>query len=206
MHQPIRIVLLGVATVFLATAQVDPPGRVARLNYGNGQVSFRPGDVDDWLPAEVNRPLTSGDHLWTDEGARAELHIGTAALRLNSRTAFQFLNLDDNTVQIRLTEGSLNVHLRSLGERETFEVDTPNTSVALLRAGEYRIDVNPDNFVTAVTVRGGEGEVAAMGHNTCGESRRFRARGRRNPFPDLTCPPRRSKLGWSPLRQLSPGT
>jgi uncharacterized protein DUF6600/FecR-like protein len=163
MLQPIRIVLLGAAAVFLGTAQTDPPGRVARLNYSNGQVSFRPGDVDDWLPAEVNRPLTSGDHLWTDEGARAELHIGTAALRLNSRTAFQFLNLDDNIVQIRLTEGSLNVHLRTLGERETFEVDTPNTSVALLRTGDYRIDVNPDNFVTAVTVRGGEGEVTGTG-------------------------------------------
>jgi hypothetical protein len=159
MLQPIRIVLLGATAVFLATAQTDPPGRVGRLNYSNGEVSFRPGGVEDWAPAEINRPLTSGDHLWTDEGARAELHIGTAALRLNSRTAFEFLNLDDNTVQIRLTEGSLNIHLRALGERETFEVDTPNTSVSLLRTGEYRIDVNPDNFVTSVTVRGGEGEV-----------------------------------------------
>jgi FecR protein len=163
MLQPIRIVLLGAAAVFLATAQTDPPGRVGRLNYSNGQVSFRPGDVEDWVPAEVNRPLTSGDHLWTDDGARVELHIGTAALRLSSRTAFQFLNLDDNAVQIRLTEGSLNVHLRTLSERETFEVDTPNTSVALLRTGDYRIDVNPDNFVTAVTVRGGEGEVTGTG-------------------------------------------
>ena len=159
MLKPIRIVLLGAITVLLATAQTDPPGRVGRLNYSNGAVSFRTADVEDWVPAEINRPLTSGDHLWTDEGARAELHIGTAALRLNSRTAFEFLNLNDDTVQIRLTEGSLNVHLRALGERETFEVDTPNTSVSLLRTGEYRIDVNPDNLATIVTVRAGEGEV-----------------------------------------------
>jgi hypothetical protein len=159
MLQSIQIVLLGAIAVFLATAQTDPPGRVGRLNFSNGQVSFRTADVEDWVPAEINRPLTSGDHLWTDEGARAELHIGTAALRLNSRTAFEFLNLNDDTVQIRLTEGSLIVHLRALGERETFEVDTPNTSVSLLRTGEYRIDVNPDNFVTRVTVRSGEGEV-----------------------------------------------
>jgi hypothetical protein len=158
-----RTILLSVTAAFLAAAQSDPPGRVGRLNYSNGAVSFRPGGVEDWLPAEINRPLTTGDHLWTDEGARAELHIGTAALRLNSRTAFEFLNLDDNTVQIRLTEGSLNVHLRALGERENFEVDTPNTSVALLRSGEYRIDVNPDNYVTRVTVRGGEGEVTGTG-------------------------------------------
>ena len=159
MLQTVRIVSLAALAAVLAIAQTDPPGRVGRLNYRSGDVSFRPGDVEDWVPAEINRPLTTGDHLWTDEGARAELHIGTAALRLDSRTAFQFLNLDDRTVQIRLTEGSLNVHLRTLGENETFEVDTPNTSVSLLRSGEYRIDVNPDNYVTAVIVRGGEAEV-----------------------------------------------
>jgi hypothetical protein len=72
MLQPIRIVLLGAIVVFLATAQTDPPGRVGRLNYSNGEVSFRTADVEDWVPAEINRPLTSGDHLWTDAGARAE--------------------------------------------------------------------------------------------------------------------------------------
>jgi hypothetical protein len=129
------------------------------LNYSSGTVSYRPGDVEDWVPAEINRPLTTGDHLWVDEGGRAAIHIGTASLRLNSRTAFEFLNLDDSAVQIRLAEGSLNVHLRTLAENETFEVDTPNTAVSLLRPGEYRIDVNPSNETSTVIVRGGEAEV-----------------------------------------------
>ena len=163
MLHPMRIVLLGATAVFLATAQSDPPGRVGRLNYSNGEISFRTADTEEWVPAEINRPLTTGDHLWADEGARAELHLGAAALRLNSRTAFQFLNLTDDTVQIRLTEGSLNVRLRALADRETFEVDTPNSSFSLLRPGEYRIDVNPERFLTTITVRGGEGEVIGTG-------------------------------------------
>jgi hypothetical protein len=161
--QTIRLLFLIVVSAFLAAAQSDPPGRVGRLSYMSGAVSFRTGDVEDWVAADTNRPLTIGDHLWTDEGARAELYIGTAALRLNSRTAFEFLNLDDANVQIRLTEGSLIVRLRSLAEQETFEVDTPNLAFSPLRPGEYRIDVNPDNQTTTVTVQGGQGEVTGNG-------------------------------------------
>ena len=154
-----RLVTLAIVSALAIVAQTDPPGRVGRMSYVSGSVSYRPGDLDEWVPAQINRPLTTGDHIWTDEGGRAELHIGTAALRLDSRTAFEFLNLDDSMAQIRLTEGSLNVRLRSLSDSETFEVDTPNMAFSLLRTGEYRIDVNPDTTTTVVMVRGGEGEV-----------------------------------------------
>jgi hypothetical protein len=154
-----QLLVLAAFSVLVAWAQTDPPGRVGRLSYLSGAVSFRTADMDDWAAAQINRPLTTGDHVWTDEGARAELHIGAAALRLNSSTAFEFLNLDDANVQIRLAEGSLSIRLRALADNETFEVDTPNVAFSLLRTGEYRIDVNPDNYTTIVTVRSGEGEV-----------------------------------------------
>jgi len=155
-----RFVILSAVALGIAVAQNDPPGRAGRLNYISGPVSFQPGGVDDWVDATINRPLTTGDHLWTDRDARAELHAGAATLRLNSVTAFEFLNLDDKNVQIRLAQGSLTVRLRRLDEDESFEVDTPNLAFSLLRPGEYRIDANPDTQTTTVTVRGGEGEVA----------------------------------------------
>lgn len=154
-----------IALTFLAVgfAQKDPPGRVGRLNYVTGTVSFQPGGVDEWVNANLNRPLTTGDHLWVDENGRAELHIGAAALRLSSRTFFEFLNLDDQNVQIRLGEGSIEVKLRYLDENETFEVDTPNLAFSLTRPGTYRIDANPDNQTTTVTVRNGQGEINGGG-------------------------------------------
>ena len=163
MKQCNRIFVLMASSVLLACAQGDPPGRVGRLSFMTGDVSYRPGDVDDWIQADFNRPLTTGDHLWTDDGARAELHIGGTALRLNARTAFEFLNLDDNNVQNRLAEGSLSIHVRNLGDQEAFEVDTPNLAFSVLRPGEYRIDVNPDNQTTNITVRAGNGEVTGGG-------------------------------------------
>jgi hypothetical protein len=60
-----------------------------------GSVSLRPGEIDQWASTRINFPLTTGDHLWTDAGSRAELHIGSTAIRLNPETAFAFLNLDD---------------------------------------------------------------------------------------------------------------
>src|SRR5947209_15550680 len=120
----------------------DPPSRVARLNYMQGQVSFRPGSVDEWTPASLNYPIYNGDHLWADQGGQAELHIGSTALRMGSETALAVLNLDDRMVQLSLTAGSLNVHVRSLGEGESFEVDTPNSAVTLLRPGDYRFQVD----------------------------------------------------------------
>ena len=159
MNNVARVVMLSALLLCAAMAQNDPPSRVGRLNFISGSVSFQPGGVDDWVEARINRPLTTGDHLWTDRDGRAELHVGAAAVRLNSETAFEFLNLDDSSVQIRLAQGSLIVRLRDLAENESFEIDTPNLAFSLLRPGEYRIDANPDNQTTLVTVRGGEGEV-----------------------------------------------
>ena len=90
----------------------DPPSRVGRLSFVSGSVSFRPGDVDDWVSATVNYPLHDGDHLWTDTDARAEITVGASAFRLAPQSAFGFLALDDRTVQVRLAQGSLNVRVR----------------------------------------------------------------------------------------------
>src|ERR1700732_1663066 len=103
----------------------DPPSRVARLSYTHGAVSFQPAGTDDWVSAVVNRPLTTGDKLWADNDARAELNIASASIRLSHTTGFSFFNLADNTVQLRLTEGTLRIRVKRLGENEIFEVDTP---------------------------------------------------------------------------------
>src|SRR2546425_2050303 len=141
----------------------DPPSRVGRLSFVSGSVSFRPGDVDDWVSATVNYPLHDGDHLWTDTDARAEITVGASAFRLAPRSAFGFLALDDRTVQVRLAQGSLNVRVRDLGENESLEIDTPSGAVTLLRSGVYRVDVDSTGDTTSVTVRRGEAEVTASG-------------------------------------------
>ena len=62
----------------------DPPGRAGRVSYTSGSVSFQPGGEGDWLDVVSNRPLTTGDNLWADRNARAELQFGSTSIRLGS--------------------------------------------------------------------------------------------------------------------------
>jgi hypothetical protein len=77
---------MAASAVFLAAQ--DPPGRVGRLSYRDGPVSFQPSGVSDWVDADINRPLTTGDHIWVGDRGRAEFHIGSAALRLSADSDF----------------------------------------------------------------------------------------------------------------------
>jgi hypothetical protein len=172
MRKPHSIfLLLLLAFVFLsafstaAVADDDPPGRVARLNYMQGSVSFQPGGETDWVQASPNRPLTTGDNLWTDRNSRGELHISSTVIRLSSETGISFLNLNDRTVQIQLAQGSLNFRLRRLDGGDAFEIDTPNLAFTVHRPGEYRVDVDPNGSATVITVREGEGEATGGGSN-----------------------------------------
>jgi hypothetical protein len=146
-------------------ASQDPPGRVARLNYSEGSISFRPAGEDDWVTGVPNRPLVTGDDLWADENSRAEVHVGSAALRLGAQTGITFLELDDNVTQIRLAQGSLIVRVRHVDDDDTYEIDTPNIAFTLLQPGEYRIDVSQDGSQTMVTAWHGRGHVVGGGYS-----------------------------------------
>ena len=163
MQQTKRIILLIVASAAFLAAQTDPPSRAGRLSYIHGPVSLQPAGMTDWVDATINRPLTTGDRIWVGDGGQAEIHVGSTALRLNSDTAFQFLNLDDQTAQIQLSQGKLTVRVRNFGQDQIFEVDTPSLAFTLLRPGEYRIGADPSAQTTTITVRDGDGEVTGGG-------------------------------------------
>ena len=133
----------------------DPPARAARLSYASGAVSFEPAGTDEWVDAVVNRPMTTGDKLWADQDGRVEVRIDSYALRLGPQTGFSFLNLDDNIVQVRLTEGSLNVRVRRLedtGARCTGDPEQLAYALRNLFAGVVR-EVPAREELTLATTR-----------------------------------------------------
>jgi hypothetical protein len=141
----------------------DPPSRVARISYLDGNVSFQPGGTEDWAAAAKNRPVTVGDKLWSDQDSRAELQAGQASLHLGSMTALSFLNLDESILQARIAEGAVNFRVRELREGDLYEVDTPNAAFTVKEAGAFRVDVNENGDGTRITVIRGEGEITAGG-------------------------------------------
>ncbi|MGH8174512.1 MAG: DUF6600 domain-containing protein [Rhodanobacteraceae bacterium] len=174
------LAMLGLA-LFASTGAAladDPPDRVARLSYLRGEVSFQPSGVEEWTQASLNRPLGTGDRIYTDRDSRTEMEIGAATLRLDQQSSFDLLNLDDNVAQVELTEGVMNVHVRRVFEGQTYEVDTPTLAFVINQPGDYRIDIAPDGSSSMITVFRGAGDV--YGENNAsysvhaGQSYRFR--------------------------------
>ena len=146
-----------------APAQADPPARVARLANTSGNVSFTPAGETNWVQAQLNRPVVTGDKLWTDDKSRAELQVGSSTIRLDYRSNFDFLNLNDQIAQMELTQGTLNLDVWRLNGNETYEVDTPTIAFIASRVGDYRVDVDPQGGFTTVTARRGGGEAVGEG-------------------------------------------
>jgi len=139
--------------------EVDPPDRAARLSFIQGEVVVQPAGEQDWAEALLNRPLTSGDQLRTEQDSRAEIQVGPAAVRLAGNTDFTFLNIDADSIQMHMTAGVVSVTVRASTE-EQIEIDTPNIALSLLGPGSYRIQVNDAGATTVVRVSEGEAEAS----------------------------------------------
>jgi hypothetical protein len=166
------VALLGLAAAHYARAQepvVDPPGRVARLSLMDGDVSVAPAGTEEWADGVLNRPITSGDRLSVGADGRAELQVGTASVHLDRSTSFEFIELDDDIMQMSLTEGVANVRVRTLGDKEQIQLETPNATVHFNHPGDYSVEVDPQTDRTIVRTRNGEAEVT-------GASKSFRVR------------------------------
>ena len=164
--------LVGLAAAQYVRAQepvVDPPSRVARLSLMDGEVSLAPAGTEEWADGVLNRPITSGDRVWVGTDGRAELQIGTASVHLDRSTGFEFIELDDDVMQMSLTEGVATIRVRTLGDSEKVQLETPNATVHFLHPGDYTVQVEPDSDRTIVRTRNGEAEVT-------GASKSFRVR------------------------------
>jgi hypothetical protein len=178
--------LLAVASLVCASAfaqtppgadTADPPTRVGRLAYFSGEVSYSPAGDDQWVQAQVNRPIVTGDRLWADQDARVEVSLDNGSWFLGPLTSVTVSNLDDRVTQFQMQQGTLDVQLRRSQPGAIVEIDTPNIAFSLTRPGRYRIDVDAEGNATTVIVRSGVG--VAYGSNVsydvmAGQGYRFR--------------------------------
>jgi hypothetical protein len=143
----------------------NPPGRVARLSYVDGNVSFQAAGDTGWGAATLNYPVTTGDRVYTDQGARAELEVGPFAVRLSEATDLTMANLTDQLMQLGLGQGTVSVSIYDLPPGNSVEIDTPNGALTLLQSGSYRVDTDPNGSGTVVSVFSGSLQVSGGGAN-----------------------------------------
>jgi hypothetical protein len=141
----------------------DPPSRIARLSYREGDVGLLPAGEKDWGDASLNRPLTTGDRLSTGQGARAELELDSGTLRIADDSNFGFLTLNDQLTQVELTQGTANLTVRNVGDGQGYEIDTPTVALVINQPGSYRVDISEDGKSTRVTDFSGQATVYGVG-------------------------------------------
>src|SRR5260370_10787138 len=141
----------------------DEQGWVARWTFTSGNVAVQASGEEQWNQAALNYPLTTGDRVYTDNDAGAELETGNIAVRLSANTDLTTTNLNDQLVQLGLAQGTLRVRAYDIREGNSVEIDTPNATLTLLRAGSYRVETYPEDNTTLVTVNTGDLEVSGSG-------------------------------------------
>jgi len=153
------LLFMGLPFQTVLADQGDPPARVARLSVIQGKLSFQPAGESQWSEVSVNRTVSTGDRLYTDQQSRAELEVGSFAVRLSETTDLTVANLNDQLLQLGLGQGSIRVSVYDLPPNNTVEIDTPNGALTLEQNGSYRVDIAPDGNSTFVTVIAGRLEV-----------------------------------------------
>jgi hypothetical protein len=152
----LMLLLLG---AMLASAQTTPPRRIALLQYINGSVSIQPHGTGSWVAAELNNTLNISDNVWTDKASQAEVNVGTGMLRMNSETSLSIVNIGFHTVQVKIHQGTVHLHVRHLFDGELYEVDSDNARFTLTKSGDYRFDVDPKTDTTTIAVWKGAGTI-----------------------------------------------
>ena len=147
---------LALPLLLLTAAQAawaDPPARVGRLSLLDGEVSIRQEDSSHSESVSPNWPLTSGDELETGPDGRAEIRVGSSALRLGSRTAIRIVTLDDERIRVRLDEGTVAVRVRNPEPAAAIEIETRDGDVVPIGPGHFRVDYD-DATVSLTSYRG----------------------------------------------------
>ena len=151
------------ALALLPAAAADPPGRVGRLAWIEGEALAFTDPETGWEGARVNTHLTSENSVWTEPRSRAEVRAGSIALRLEETSQLDIARLDDNELHAHLARGSLAVRVRFFEKGESIFITTPDARFQVRGNGRFRIDADAGRGESRLTVFAGSARLEASG-------------------------------------------
>jgi len=140
-----------------------PPARVGQISALNGNVSFEGSGSGGWAQAALNYPVTSGDTLYTEDGAQAAIALNASSISLAADTELQVTALDDNSFDATQSQGEAAYAINDLQPGQEFTITTPRGSVAITQNGQYDIVAGDANNPTIANVFQGAATVTAPG-------------------------------------------
>lgn len=136
--------------------------RAGGVNFVTGEVTFRRAGSDAWQQLATTDELRAGDAVRTGADGRAEILLNPGSyLRLGETSEFELTDPSLDALRVKLLKGSALVEAAGYGEDDVaMTLDTPRTSVSLVRSGVYRVNVEASG-ATEVFVRKGRALVGA---------------------------------------------
>ena len=166
MSHSIRVAVVLIAGLMgfgaAAQAQSDPPGRVGRLAFTEGTVSFHDDQQTGWSPAVINTPLTSGDAIWTEPNARSELSIAGTRVRMDNGTQLDMLALDDSQTRLQIDRGRIDIRTFTVDTGTPYQIVTPRGTITLQQQGDYYVEAGSTEDATRLGVRSGAAQIQSL--------------------------------------------
>ena len=162
--------LVSSAFAFVVDDDVpDVTARVARISYVDDDVQIKHAGSDDWEKAAVNLPLMEGDEISTSAFAKLEIQFDSRTfVRVQEKSLLHITTLQDSGIALSLPQGTMTIRVFDFSkDKSYFEVDIPNTTVALQRSGVYRID-SGDKDSAEARIRVTDGGEARVYSDTSG--------------------------------------
>ncbi len=139
----------------------DPPARVGRLAQLSGTVGFRAAASDDFSPAALNYPVTTGNQVQVARPGHAELDVDADRFALPGGSEMQVTRLDDSTMAATLDSGEVCFVLAPVPPGQSYSVQTPRGLVQVAAGGRYAVVAGDTAHPTLVTVAEGAATVTA---------------------------------------------
>ncbi len=141
----------------------DVTAKVARISYLRGEVQIRRSGSEDWEKATQNLPVVEGDEIATDTNSRIEIQFDTYRyLRLDQNAYLKMTALRDEGISVSLPQGSMSLRILEFDKDVAyFEVDAPRTTIAVQKAGMFRLDAGDknDTEIRVTATNGGQARV-----------------------------------------------
>lgn len=150
------ICIVACSLAFTQSAFADPPGRAFRVATIEGRAQVRNLQEDTAGAIGINWTIGAGNALSTERFSKAELRMGSSVFRLDEESELEILQLEDNTLQLRLNYGSLAVKISNPAMLNDLIVDTPYGRVQWKEVGSARVQVWPRSSRSSVNVFSGK--------------------------------------------------
>lgn len=144
-------------------AQPDPPPGAAQLLHLEGNVSVQPSGIDGWDQASPNMPVDAGDRIFSDPGGRGAMYVSQIRTYFDHNTDLTLIENDGQGVVIGLGQGSAEFYNNGLPPGVRLVVQTPNGAITVGEEAGFRVDVNPADGYSIVSVFRYNGSVDVHG-------------------------------------------